>query len=227
MFTQCVWLSLCPFLNHYTLSVVPNKAVSAFNSFHSSDENSFGDLHATQPNWFALGVRPRSEKRVERLFLRDGIEVFLPTREKAVKHQKQRPKLTRLPLLPSFIFVRIVRKQLTQVLATPGVNKIVRIGTEYRKVTDKEMELLRRISSYQGAELEPGPREEPAELQTGALVEIINGSLASQQGVFVKQKNNVAIIEMLLGSVNTPLRVEVDSRNLQVLNQDGPAPNDY
>jgi len=72
-------------------------------------------LDETEPRWFAVHTKFKSEKVALKQIAMQGVEAYLPIREVTRKYQRKIKKIE-LPLISSFVFVRIVKKQYILVL---------------------------------------------------------------------------------------------------------------
>ena len=70
-------------------------------------------------NWYALYTKPRSEKKVLDRLLEQEIEAYLPLQKK-LRQWKDRKKWVEVPLINSYIFVKIEHKDYFNVLDTVG-----------------------------------------------------------------------------------------------------------
>jgi transcription antitermination factor NusG len=95
--------------------------------------------------WLVIRTRPRWEKKVANLLQEKGVEVFCPL-VKTPRQWSDRLKTIDVPLLRSFLFVRIEQEQRTVVRLTDGVvNFVYKNG---KPVVVKER-LLRQIRQFQ------------------------------------------------------------------------------
>lgn len=97
------------------------------------------DLH-----WVTFYTKPRAEKQVNAMLLRQGFEPYLPLQRQLHKWH-DRKKWVETPLFSSYIFVRICFSQLYNVLELPGITRYVRFGDEIAELTEKEIDAIRRL----------------------------------------------------------------------------------
>lgn len=168
------------------------------------------DLHAEERRWFAVRTGPRKEKVVARQLAKRGIEHFLPLRDKPFEYVRKRG-VRQLPLLAGYIFVRVRRAEYVPVVSVPFVYDFVRSGRRHRRVTEAEMDVLRRISTDQSVSWAEVAREE---LSAGQPVEIASGPLAGVRGYFLNKKTTKTFV-ITFGGLDARLATcEVDPRNL-------------
>jgi transcriptional antiterminator RfaH len=76
------------------------------------------------PRWYPVYTHPQAEKKTWDLLQKKGIESYLPLR-KQLKQWSDRKKWVEEPLIKSYIFVRIVPQQQTDVLMTKGISRFL------------------------------------------------------------------------------------------------------
>lgn len=130
-------------------------------------------LHLSEPRWFAVRTRSKSEKMVQRMLEKKGIAAWLPL-QKLMRRYSRSTRLTEKPLLNGYVFVRIVRDQYVAVLETEHVAGFVRFSKDLLSVPQSEIDLLKRITLEDGLEVEviPGAFAEgdPVEISAGNLM---------------------------------------------------------
>lgn len=95
-------------------------------------------------DWLVIQIRPRWEKKVARLLCAKGIETFCPV----VKEQHQwsdRLKTVDVPLLKSYIFVRINGSDRTYVRLTEGVINFLYNNGKPVVIKDKLIQGIRQF----------------------------------------------------------------------------------
>ncbi len=75
--------------------------------------------------WFALYTRPRSEKKVYELLIKNGFDAYLPIFT-TIRQWSDRKKKVHLPLIPSYVFVKTSVKELNTTLSLHGVVRILK-----------------------------------------------------------------------------------------------------
>lgn len=157
------------------------------------------------PEWFAIYVMPRHEKRVgEHLQVRQ-IEYFLPLYEARRKWRDGSKVTLQLPLFPSYVFVRALRSQRGRALEIPGVLSAVG-KRESSIISETYIDSLRKAVNL--GKVEPHPY-----LATGAFVCIRSGALAGLQGMVVRQKSGCRVV-LSLELIRSSVAVEVDISDL-------------
>lgn len=131
--------------------------------------------------WYALQVRPRFEKAIASALLNKGYEGFLPL----YRHRRRwsdRIKEVQVPFFPGYLFCRLDLNKRLPVLTTPGVKKIVSIGSEPHPVDDSEIEAL-QATVVSGLQAEPR-----SYLNIGQKVRIDHGPLSGIEGILTSLK---------------------------------------
>ena len=195
----------------------------SYSSYQSSAryDPATDDLDLTERRWFAVRTSARHEKMAARELKRDGIEHYVPLRQKVCDYDSK--KVTReLPLVTGYVFVFIRRDEELTVLRNFYVRSFVRLGAERRCVTPAEIELLRTLSTDR--QLDWQTIEDVFTFEAGTPVEIISGPLAGVKGHYVSKKSKKTFI-VALGSLNACLATcEVDPRMLMPLHGGSQAP---
>lgn len=157
---------------------------------------------AERPDWYAVRVRPRSEKIVATALQEKGYEDFLPLYRKRSKWS-DRTKDIALPLFPGYVFCRADLSGKPPLISTPSVIGILSFCGKPALISDREIVEVRRIVNS-GVYAEPWPF-----LRDGQRVRIERGSLAGIEGIVLRAKSDwrvVLSIEALCRSV----AIEVD-----------------
>ena len=144
---------------------------------------------APEEKWYALYTRPRAEKLVFARLEEEGIETFLPL-QKTFRVWSDRKKLVEKPLLPSYIFVKTIKKNFPKVYKITGVVKFVSFEGKPVSIPQKQIDNLRLLINS-NAEIEVSSEK----FSPGDNVEVINGSLVGLTGELVRigSKNRVVV----------------------------------
>src|SRR3954465_15095795 len=94
--------------------------------------------------WFALHIKTREEKEVERLLKGKGLVTFLPTYD-VIRVWSDRRRKIETPLFPGYLFCRVDVNNRLPVLKTPGVLRIVGSGSSLTPVDPAEIEAVERV----------------------------------------------------------------------------------
>ena len=157
--------------------------------------------------WFAVYTIPQNEKSVARHLELREIESFLPTYP-AVRVWKNRQRVNlRLPLFPSYLFVRLGCGERARVLQSPGVLRIVGNSREPLPVPNSIIEFLRSGASE-------GKIEPYTDLIVGQRVRIKRGAMQGMQGVLVR-RNNILRFVLSVELINHHAAVELRAEDLE------------
>jgi transcriptional antiterminator NusG len=140
-----------------------------------------------EPQWYALVVRPRSEKAVAQALANRGVEQYLPVYRGRYR-SAGRIKDVDLPLLPEYVFCIIGPRDRGYVLSTPGVFRFVAFGNQPAPVDPAELHSIRRIAES-GMDSQPWPFLKPRD-----YVEIVEGPLRGIVGRLIEAKGDCKLI---------------------------------
>ena len=153
-----------------------------------------------EKKWYALYTRSRWEKKIHEALLEKGIESYLPL-QKILKQWSDRKKWVEEPLLRSYVFVRIYRKDYMEPLKTTGVVTYVKTAGEMSPVQDREIEILQIISGS-GEQVEVTTED----FKKGDPVEVISGKMKGLYGTLVQHR----------GKHQVMIRIEAIDQNLMI-----------
>jgi len=173
------------------------------------DGSSNGLYAATESHrrWYATFTVPQNEKSVVKHLALREVETFLPTYE-TVRVWKNRQKMRLvLPLFPSYLFVRIDRRERAKVLECPGVLHIVGTSREPMPLQDSEVDFLR--SGFCRQKIEPY-----RELVIGQKVRIKSGVMQGVQGTLVRKSSSLRFV-LTLELINQHAAIEVSAEDME------------
>ncbi|HNP33332.1 MAG TPA: UpxY family transcription antiterminator [Flavobacterium sp.] len=143
--------------------------------------------------WYALYTEPRQEKKVTARLQRLNIEVYCPLIIQ-VRQWSDRKKKVEVPLLPSYVFVKMENHNRELVFQVSGVVRYLYWLGQPAIVKDSEIEqmqkwLQNKITSFEIVGIEPG-----------TLYEIPSGPFIGQKGIVEKvDKNQITLVLEQLG----------------------------
>ena len=170
-------------------------------------------------NWYAVFTKPRAEKKVLERIEQEEIEAFLPL-VKTVRQWSDRKKTLLLPLIPSYVFVRMNEKDLHKTLPIHGTVNVLKHLGKPAVIRDVEIENLRILSS--NSEGQTIINCDP--MSKGDAVEVINGPFMGLIATCLKEGTNHRVVVKIesLGScfnVNIPLsflrKIKVQSKKIK------------
>jgi len=158
----------------------------------------FGD---GQKFWFALQVRAKYEFTAASILHAKGYEEFVPT-YRSRRRWSDRWKEQVMPLFPGYIFCRFNGDGCGPIVTTPGVLRIVTIGSkQFAQIRDEEIDMIRNTMKHELAVL---PWTQSA---IGSTVRIRTGALAGLCGTLVNYKNKnylIITIDAIQRSIAVP-----------------------
>jgi transcription antitermination factor NusG len=154
------------------------------------------------PRWYAAHTRYQNEQAVAKSLLNKGFSVFLPTYD-SLHRWSDRKKVVTLPLFPGYLFFADEINRWIQILSTPGVNAIVKIGNVPAEIPNEEIVAIRRI-------VESTLRAEPHPfISSGDLVRIKSGPLEGLEGIVSRKKDALRLV-LSIRILGQSAAVEID-----------------
>ena len=161
------------------------------------------------PEWYALYLRSRYEKKVAQELERKGIEQFLPLIEE-VHVWSDRKKKVMEPLFRGYIFVRTDLRDRETILRTNGVVRFVSIRNKPSRIPELQIGWLRRVVG-QSKEVQ---RE--TYLEVGERVRIISGPFMGIEGI-VSRVKGISRVIVPIAAVQQSVSFQVPSELLEVI----------
>ena len=97
----------------------------------------------TSDQWYALYTKSRAEKKVHEQLSAMGIHAYLPLKREK-RQWSDRQKWVEVPVISSYIFVRIAPTQFQRVFDARGVVAYVSHAGKAVPIPDREIEAMRR-----------------------------------------------------------------------------------
>lgn len=159
--------------------------------------------------WYVLTVRSNCEKSVAKKLQERGFEALCPTR-KTLRQWKDRKKKVDEVLFRNYVFVQTDLKRKNEVFYDPNVIRYLHIGSEVARLTEQEVETLRRIASL----TEPDSvKVDYSRFEPGEEVEISSGPLRGLMAEVVESDKNT--LRLAIPSLQTSLYVKTNALELQ------------
>src|SRR4029077_19043083 len=159
--------------------------------------------------WYAIYVRSRHEKSVAAHFSLKSVEHFLPTYQETRKWKNGCRMRLDLPLLPGYVFAKIVLSQRLCILECPGVIRFVGFNHHPTPVEDCEIEGLR--FGLQRHLARPYPY-----LTAGTNIRVRRGPFEGRIGILVRDEGGVRVI-ISLDLLKRAIAVEMDVADVDVM----------
>ncbi|MCB9267675.1 MAG: UpxY family transcription antiterminator [Lewinellaceae bacterium] len=171
-----------------------------------------GDLPKAQvpindPKWHAIYTKSRFEKKIYRALAQSEFEAFLPLiKEKRV--WSDRLKTVEVPLLPSYVFVKVPKNCIHQLYYYPGFVRYVSFGGKPCVVRQEEIELLEQIVRH-GFQA-----QQSVICNVGDAVRVIRGPLKGWEGRVELKKGGTRIV-FQFNSIQQAISVEVEVSDVE------------
>ncbi len=150
-------------------------------------------------NWYALYTKPRNEKKVADSLNAMGIEAYCPV-VSTLKQWSDRKKKVTVPVLPSYVFVRLEATHRNTVFQVAGVVRYVFWLGQPALIRAIEIEALQNSLQQDCKSLEI------TELQRGDAYTVTTGPFKGYEGVV--NQVSATKTQILLASIGVLLTLE-------------------
>jgi len=140
------------------------------------------------PKWFAIYTNPRAEKQVRDRLMEAGVEVFLPL-QKTYRIWSDRKKLVEVPLLSSYVFVKVTPLEFPKVYQSSGVVRFITFEGQPASIPQNQIDNLRLLINSD-TEIEVTSEK----FAQGDFVEVIRGSLVGLTGELIKTGTHSRVV---------------------------------
>ena len=161
--------------------------------------------------WHALYTGIKREKKAVELLTRKHIECYLPLLVKSRRYTRK-VRTVHLPLIPSYIFARVSRKEHTMVLSTEYIYDFVRFGGKAAVIPENEINLMKQVVGEDNVI----DAVRVNEMRLGQRVELIGGSLTGIHGKIINQSGKRHFL-VELEELGYALRLEVEFSKLRMV----------
>lgn len=141
-----------------------------------------------EARWYAVYTTSRAEKQIYERLVQQGIETFLPL-QKTYRKWSDRKKLVIVPLIPSYLFVKIRINQVHEVYKTTGVVRFITFEGKPAPIPQRQIDNL-KILIDSDAEIEVTS----GNYSRGDRVEVTTGSLVGLTGELIKIGNQNRVV---------------------------------
>lgn len=166
-------------------------------------------LHDSEPRWFAVHTRSKSEKFVQRMLDKKGIHAWVPLQQ-LMRRYTRSTRVVEKPLINCYVFVKIVKSEYVRVLETEHVAGFVKFSKNLVAIPEMEINLLKRITLEDGLDVVAVP----GILSEGDLVEISAGNLIGLRGR-IEQSEGKRRFKVALEQLGYSLLITIDAAFLQ------------
>lgn len=160
-------------------------------------------LDSNEFRWFAVRTRFKSEKLAQKQLKSKSIETYLPIRT-LVRKYSRKLRQVEMPLIHSFVFVRIIKSQYVPVLETEYVSSFLKFGNNILSIPDEQINMLRRLL---GENIDIEVTEE--KFHKGDWVEVTHGPLMGLRGRLVNiQGKERVLVEIMNSGFSIHMEIE-------------------
>jgi len=172
-------------------------------------------MEKSEPKWYVVYTRPRFEKIAYKLLIEKNIHTYLPLKI-TIRQWKDRKKLVEVPLIPSYLFVKIYLKDYLNVLKTEGVVKFIKFNNEMVPIPEWQ---IKNIKIMLDEDAEFNELLDEKEIAKGDFVEVISGKLKGMKGTVVYTRNSNYII-IRLDILDKNYMVNISRCKIKVINKE-------
>jgi len=157
-------------------------------------------------NWYLVYTLPKHERRICSNFVQTGIDFFFPLK-KVLRQWADRKKWVEVPLFPSYIFVRVSKRDRPKVFGVRGVLKFISNDGSPTLVGENVINSIKLM-------LFGNPEATNESFSAGQLLYIRSGPMAGLSGILIEKKGRYRIA-MRLHAMNQTIVAEVSSEDIQ------------
>lgn len=159
--------------------------------------------------WYAVYTKPRWEKKVVDLLLRESFTTYCPL-NRVIRQWSDRKKLLYEPLFTCYVFVQLSPKEIGKVKSIHGVINFVCWLGKPAIIRDEEIEIIKRFLSEH-----TNVRLEKVQMNVNDVVRITDGPLMEYQGSILSVARNK--VKVYLPTLGYAMVAEVERVNLEVV----------
>jgi transcriptional antiterminator RfaH len=143
--------------------------------------------HSDSQVWIAVYTRPRWEKAVAAQLQRLGMQSYVPM-QRLIRQWSDRKKVVEVPLLPSYVLVRLAPNHHQRVYQAHGIVRVVMFRGRLATIQQSEIDLLKCLEQSQAP-----VSTTSALLQTSDLVRIIHGPFQGFLGKVIRSPDGCRV----------------------------------
>jgi transcription antitermination factor NusG len=160
--------------------------------------------------WRAIYTKSRSEKKVLDQLKQLGYEVFLPMKTE-LRQWSDRKKKVRTPLIKSYVFIKVSRKELSDVLGIPGVVAVLKYLGKPALIQDHEIENLKIACNGNDVFVV----HQNLDLSKGTLVRVVKGAFQGVAATFLEERGKHRVL-LHISALNQSIELTVPRSHLEV-----------
>jgi transcription antitermination factor NusG len=165
------------------------------------------DTRAETLRYYALYVRSRQERMVEKRLHGKGYSAFSPI-YRSRRNRSDRTVELELPLFPGYVFCQFDPSFRLPILKTPGVMTIVGAGNIPQPIDDVEISSIQKITMAGSGLAKPWPF-----FREGQTVRIVAGPLCGVEGKLIRVKNRSRLV-VSVTLLKRSIAVEIDEGSM-------------
>ncbi len=160
-----------------------------------------------EKRWYVFYTYPKFERKIQTFLQEKGYEVFLPLHWE-VRQWSDRKKRLLVPLFPNYIFVKIERHRIYEILNVPKIVSCVKFNGNPASLKQEEVDCIKFI-------LDSAHNIEKCDrLKVGDSVMITEGTLTGLMGILEEERGNHRFA-LRLETIQQSLLVEVHTSCLE------------
>lgn len=163
-----------------------------------------------KPYWHVIYVRQKYERAVSSRLDELGVENLLPLTKTLRLYKSQKRKVV-VPMFPGYVFLNVRPGKRHHITNLNGVYNFVKVGREFQRVQDWEIENIRILTSNMDNYRDLRSEEY---IRRGSLVEVTEGPLSGMKGLVTG--NNGSRILVSIDSIRTAISISVPQEQVQL-----------
>ncbi len=160
--------------------------------------------------WRAIYTKSRTEKKVLDRLKQLGYEAFLPMKTE-LRQWSDRKKKVRIPLIKSYVFIKVSQKELSDVLGIPGVVAVLKYLGNPALIQDHEIEYLKIACNGNDVHVV----HQNLDLSTGTLVRVVKGAFQGMFATFLEERGKHRVL-LHINALNQSIELTVPRNHLEV-----------
>jgi transcription antitermination factor NusG len=162
-------------------------------------------------NWYAINVRPRTEKTISKRLTQKGIDHYLPLK-KTLKQWSDRKKWVEIPAISGYIFVNINPLDKLSVLQTEFVHNFVSFNDSDAIIPEVQIRAMKTMAEQAQFEDDINIKN----LILNQSVKIVSGPLAGLEGKLISIKNRKKVV-VNIEQINISFSIELPPGDIKTI----------
>jgi len=162
-------------------------------------------------NWFAVYTRSRSEQKVFERIEKAGYKSFLPLTTE-LRQWSDRKKEVKVPLISSYVFVKVNKKDLVAIYTIPGVAGVLKYLGLPAIITEVEINNLKIVANNR----EATKTIAPFLLENGKLVQVTQGPFEGLIAVYLSNNGKHRVI-VKIEALNSFTEISIPLSHIKII----------